>query len=393
SVAMQASFRGLDGGYGWVITLGSFISFMVEGAFERGEGIMYPYFLQRFQASNQLTTLPCAMASTLRFLFSPLASMVCNRYSIRASVMFGGIVFTLGVFLSQFADSILVLLFTYGVLTGYGRAFFSGPSLVVIGLYFRRRQGLASGLALSGVGFGSFLLVPLIDYLLKTYGFQGAFLVLSGVAANMLVVAMLYRPLSTNNRYLAVGAKRKGGAAQRAGSGSNTSLVRDKAFMFYCITTFFFTGNFKVVLVFLPTLVQSKGFTLQDAALMLSLTGLIDVAARIGFGFLLDVELVGRYRMVMFNCVLLCMSVTAAVMPLMETFPRLFAALVLYALCASLYLTSRTVVLMDLIGEQQLSNAFGILMFCQGFGTLLSPPLAGLLLDLYGNIRYGYFLA
>ncbi|KAK3723083.1 hypothetical protein RRG08_037277 [Elysia crispata] len=493
SVAMRASFRGLDGGYGWVITLGSFISFLVEGAFERGEGIMYPHFLERFHESYQLTALPCAMASTLRFLLSPLASLVCNHYSIRASVMFGAIVFTSGMFLTQFADSILLLLFTYGILTGCGRAFFSGPALVVIGLYFHQRRGLASGMALSGVGFGSFLLVPLIDYLLEHFNFQGAFLILSGIAANIIVVAMLYRPLSTNNRYLAIAAQRKMHAlvakqptkeehgntvvdfetltsfkeemrkakaistrdsdgqmslpflltksgrletktvkpqssaskwpscfqrlytvlcdncccnicfpvedfhrnqdGQRQNSVFQLHLVREKAFMFYCITTFFFTGNFKVVMMFLPTLVQSKGHTLQEAALMFSLTGLLDVISRISFGFLLDVQLVRQYRMQIFNFVLLCMAFLAAILPAMSSFIWAFVVLGMFSLCGSLYLISRTLVLVDLIGEPRLSNAFGILMFFQGIGTLLSPLLAGLLLDIYGNVSYSFYLA
>ena len=496
SVALRANIRGLDGGYGWVITFGSFISAMVEGAFERGEGIMYPYFLERFHESHQMTTLPGAMASTLRFLLSPLASIVCNRYSIRTSVMFGALVFTSGVFLTQFAHSLYMLMFTYGFLTGCGRAFFSGPSLIVIGLYFRERQGLASGIAVSGVGLGTFLLVPIFSWCFETYLFQGAFLALSSAAAQMLVVAMLYRPLSTNNRYLALAAKRKlekclanrqteerdiqavidpetvanfreemakanalstrssevdmalpfrltkSGRLETGNVRSLSTiaptasrcqkvkavfcdncccvicfpvedfnvnqdqettgpreqshvshLIRDKAFIFYCLTTFFLTGSLKVVYLFLPVLVESKGRSLQDAARLLSLAGAVDVLSRICSGFAMDMSKVRPYRMRVFNCFLVGMCIFSGLLPLMADFIGIIAAMVAYSMCASLCLTGRTVVLVDLIGLRKLSSAFGILMFFQGFGTLLCPPLAGHLLDVYGVIDYGYYLA
>ncbi|GFR60138.1 monocarboxylate transporter 14 [Elysia marginata] len=496
TTALQASFRGLDGGYGWLITLGAFIAFVVEGAFERGEGIIYPYFLERFRQSNQLTTLPSATASTLRFMLSPVASVVCNRYSIRASAMVGAVVFALGVFLTQFAQTIIELFFTFGLLTGCGRAFFSGPGLIVIGLYFRQRQGLASGIAMSGVGCGAFLLVPLIDFLFKEYGFQGAFLILSGIACNILVVAMLYRPLSTNNRYLAVAAQQKlrvymskqhsehdhhgsrvsiarktlscfeeemrkaraistrisdeamalpfrvtrsghvetemvqshnalpqpssrcqklravlchncccdicfpvedfnvnVGGRKKTESGFQPQLLLHKAFMFYSFAIFFFVSSFKIVLVFMPILMQTKGSSLQDAAFMLSLAGLLDVLSRICFGFLLDARFVRPYRERLFNFVLVGMAVAAGLLPTMDTLIGIGVTFAAYSMGASFCLIGRTVVLVDLIGARKLSSAFGIHLFIQGFGALLGPPVAGLLLDVYGSISYGYYFA
>lgn len=493
TVVLKASFRGLDGGYAWVVTLGAFISMMIEGAFERGEGILYQFFLQRFKQSNQLTTIPTAMASTLRFLLSPVASIICNRYSIRASVMCGALLFSCGVFLTQFATNLYELFFFYGVLGGCGRALFSGPGLIVIGLYFRNRQGLATGITLSGVGFGAFLLVPLMEFLLNHYGYQGAFLIFSGIALNMTVVALLYRPLSTNNRFLALAAKEKMRAylkkqqsqekgqtktvvgdevlthfkeeMTRAGvlstrisddsmalpfrvtvngqletvpsrsvvshsprrfkrakavlcdndccqilfpvedfnaepserhakeSNSPLQLLSNKAFMFYCFSTFFFVSSFKIVFVFLPTLLQGQGSSLKDASYLLSINGLLDIVSRIGFGLLIDTAVMRPRRIPAYIWMLLVMAVAVLALPFMGTLLRTFLAFTTYSVGAGFCLTSRTVLLVELIGVRKLPSAFGILMCMMGFGSLIGPPVAGFLLDVYGSILYGYYFA
>ncbi|GFN76383.1 monocarboxylate transporter 14 [Plakobranchus ocellatus] len=490
-VAFRAHFRGLDGGYGWFVILGSFMSHLIEGGFERGEGIFFLHFLERFGQSNQLTALPGALASTLRFLLSPVASMVCNRYSVRASVMFGASIFASGVFLTQFVENFYLLFITYALLTGCGRAFFSGPSLIVIGLYFRKRQGLATGLAVSGVGLGAFFLVPLEQYLFQNFSFQGAFLILSAVASHMLLVAMIYRPISTNNHYLASNAKKRMTQylAERRSEGQlkgtnidsdtldhfqevmrrenaittteseeqmslpfkitnngvvvtpvfhhdcdphprsvsnkirnivcgnccceicfpveefNTTpdaesskifqfhLLRDKGFLFYCLATFMFSGCVKIVYVFLPTLVEAKGFSGNDAAAILSVVGPIDTFTRICIGVVMDLGFVKPYRLLLFNIFLVILAMCSVLLPNLNGLDEITLAMAVYSVSAGLCFASRTVVLVDLVGDHLLASSFGVLMFFQGIGALLGPPLSGFLLDVYSTIKYSYYLA
>ncbi|XP_005092276.2 monocarboxylate transporter 12 [Aplysia californica] len=125
-------------------------------------------------------------------------------FSVRTSVMLGGIIFSAGVYLTGYASNIYLLFLYYGLLQGVGRGLFSGPALVIVNKYFDKHRSLATGLGTSGVGVGTFAITTLTQYLFDNYDFQSIFLILSGVALHVLLVAMLFRPLSWSKKYQSI---------------------------------------------------------------------------------------------------------------------------------------------------------------------------------------------
>lgn len=81
------------------------------------------------------------------------------------------------------------------VKTGFGRGLVYAPGVVVVGMYFNRHRGLSTGLGTAGVGLGTFLFPPMVEMLFEQFGFSGAFLMLSGIALHLCIVAALFRPL------------------------------------------------------------------------------------------------------------------------------------------------------------------------------------------------------
>ena len=61
--------------------------------------------------------------------------------------------------------------------------------------YFKNKRGVAVGLSMAGSGIGMLIMPQLVRYLLDEYSFRGAILLLSGVAFNALVGAMLLQPV------------------------------------------------------------------------------------------------------------------------------------------------------------------------------------------------------
>ena len=95
--------------------------------------------------------------------------------------------------------------------SGFGRGLTYAPGLIIVGMYFNRHRGLGVGLATAGVGAGTFVLPPLVDFLFEEFGLSGAFLVLGGLSLNFCVVAMLYRPLFVHRR-IVLGARGRRGS-------------------------------------------------------------------------------------------------------------------------------------------------------------------------------------
>lgn len=64
---------------------------------------------------------------------------------------------------------------------------------VVLNQHFKKYRTTASGMAFSGGCVGSFLFPVLLEYMIKTYGLEGSFLILSGIIMNTIPAAMLLR--------------------------------------------------------------------------------------------------------------------------------------------------------------------------------------------------------
>lgn len=126
--------------------------------------------------------------------------MLSNRFSCRFVTMLGAVICTIGIFVSAFVPNLYYLYFTYGILGGVGRSFAYTPGLIIVGVYFNKRRGIAVGLATSGVGLGCFLFPPVIELMFDYYGFTGTFIILSAVIANFFVCGALFRPLELHRQ-------------------------------------------------------------------------------------------------------------------------------------------------------------------------------------------------
>jgi hypothetical protein len=69
----------------------------------------------------------------------------------------------------------------------------------MVGSYFKRRRALANGIAMCGSGIGTFIMSPLLRYLLDEYGWNGTILILAGVALNCCVFSAFFRPVTYKN--------------------------------------------------------------------------------------------------------------------------------------------------------------------------------------------------
>ena len=102
--------------------------------------------------------------------------------------------------------------------TGFSMIFL--PAIIVVGLYFSKRRAIATGIATSGSGVGTFAYAYLCDHLLRVFSWRQTILILTGILLNCLACGMVFRPL------LPVRRKRKscrGDKPSCKGGGSSSS--------------------------------------------------------------------------------------------------------------------------------------------------------------------------
>lgn len=69
---------------------------------------------------------------------------------------------------------------------------------VMVGRYFDKRRSLANGLSVAGSGVGSFLIPPILHFLIERFGIQGCILLLGAFSFHLCIAGMLYRPVPHN---------------------------------------------------------------------------------------------------------------------------------------------------------------------------------------------------
>merc|ERR1719317_624894 len=69
------------------------------------------------------------------------------------------------------------------------------PRLDCITQYFDKKRPLVTGIAICGSGIGTFIFAPLTDWLLTTFSWQTALLILGGICMGNCVFALFFKPI------------------------------------------------------------------------------------------------------------------------------------------------------------------------------------------------------
>ncbi|XP_029926891.1 monocarboxylate transporter 12-B-like [Myripristis murdjan] len=184
-----------DGGWGWMIVAGCFLTTICTRAVTRCISIFFVEFQLHFERDYSTTAWIHSLVDCTTMLCAPLGSLIGNRLSCRATVILGGLLSSTGLVLSSFTSSLECLYIFLGILTGLGFALSYTPAIAMVGKYFNERKALAYGIAMSGTGIGTFILAPAVQLLIEYYSWRGALLILGGFVSNLCVCGALMRPL------------------------------------------------------------------------------------------------------------------------------------------------------------------------------------------------------
>lgn len=78
-------------------------------------------------------------------------------------------------------------------LSGIGFGFIYAPSIIILGFYFERWRGLATGIAVCGSGIGTFVYAPMTEILINKFGWRYALLCHAALVLSCVIYGSLYR--------------------------------------------------------------------------------------------------------------------------------------------------------------------------------------------------------
>ncbi|GFO46887.1 monocarboxylate transporter 12-like [Plakobranchus ocellatus] len=196
-----------EGGWGWMVVFSCFLFHVLSPGAMLSLSVFYPSWVEDFNASRGLTSWVIGMAVSVAFGSGPFSSSLVSRFGHRRVVIAGSIVCSAAFFASCFAPSVYVLIALVSVPGGLGMGMQSFPHISMIPLYFKKRRSFAMGIAVSGVGFGSFVYPPFLAWLEEQYNWRGAMIIISGLILNVILCGAILRPYKPQDQSSAVEIK------------------------------------------------------------------------------------------------------------------------------------------------------------------------------------------
>ncbi|XP_003972997.1 monocarboxylate transporter 2 [Takifugu rubripes] len=390
-----------DGGWGWAVVFGSFISIGFSYAFPKAITVFFKDIQIIFNASYSEIAWISSIMLAVMYAAGPISSVLVNTYGCRPIVMIGGCLSSLGMILASFCTSVLQLYLCIGVIGGLGLAFNLQPALTMIGRYFYKKRPIANGLAMAGSPVFLSTLAPLNQYLFNQFGWRGSFLILGGLLLNCCVAGSLMRPLgpppSKNKKDEEIAATTTTTTKEKltpwllVNRYLDLSLFKHRGFLIYLSGNVIMFFGFFAPIVFLAAYAKDMGVDEYSAAFLLSILAFVDMVARPSMGLLANSRWVRPKIQYFFSFAVLYNGVCHILCPLVESYTGLVVYALFFGFAFGMVSSVLFETLMDLVGAQRFSSAVGLTTIVECCPVLLGPPLAGKLVDITKNYKYMYF--
>ena len=392
--------------YGWLVVAVVFVTMAIGVNARTAFSLLYPPILGEFGWDRGVTAGVFSFGFLLSALLSPLFGGMMDSRGPRTVTMIGIAATAAGLLLAARSSEPWHLYATLGALVGAGSVCLGySCQALFLPAWFVRRRGLAISIAFAGVGVGSIVLLPALQFLIDRYGWRTACVCL-GLFALLLLspLALLLR-----RRPEDIGLQPDGhtGTAGAAAAASRAYVV-DHAWVaiewtlgramrttrFWWLALGYFLGLFcwYMVQVHQTKYLVEIGFSASEAAWALGWVSFAGVPGQIALGQLSDrvgreiVWTIGLFGFLLTYVALLLLPGTPS-MPLL-IFMVLAQGLLGYGVTSVF-----GAIPAELFEGKHYGRIFGMLMLVSISGGAVGPWVAGLIHDQTGSYAWAFWIA
>ncbi len=365
-----------------IIAFATLILIMAMGI-RQSFGIFLPPVSEALEIGRGTFGMALALQHLAFGFAQPLVGWLADRWGAWKVLLGGGALYGLGLYLVTKGGGALGLQLSLGLMVGL--ALSATTYVVVLGAISQvvspQRRSTAFGVATAAGSFGMFAVVPLVQALLTSVGWIGAFelLALGACLISLLALGMILNPahatvLPHDDPAL--------GCALRAARGHRG---------YYQLNLGFFVCGFHVAFVatHLPTYLQDEGLSAAQATLAFSLIGLFNIFGSFGFGFMGDRRDKRRLLSLLYFLRTLVFALML-ILPLTPTTALIFGGAIGFLWLATVPLTSGLVA--QIFGARALSTLYGIVFFSHQIGSFLGAWIGGEVYDRTGSYDLVWWL-
>jgi MFS family permease len=361
---------GLGSAEAWRNVAAAFLSTFVVFGVAYSFGTFFEPMTADFAAGSGAISLVFAITSFAYFMLGPITGPLVDRYGPRPVLLGGAVALGVGLTLTSMVEQLWLGYLTYGLGVGIAVACGYVPMVAVVGAWFDRGRGTALGVAVAGIGVGTLVVAPLAAAQIARHGWRTTYLQFAVVGVVLLAVAA------------ALASKppvRLGGVPRRL-----RTTTRSPAFAALYGSMLLMSVALFVPFVFLPPYAVLHGASGVAAGTLVGLIGIASVAGRLGLGPVAD--RFGRIRV--YRLCFVAMAASFTIWLLATEYPWLVAFALLFGVGYGGFIALNPAVVAEAFGVVGLGAIVGVLYTSAGIGSLVGPPLAGVVIDATGTYTW-----
>jgi MFS family permease len=385
--------------YGWWIVVASFLTALyIGGAVFYGFTAFFEPIINEMGWSYTQLSLAASLRGLEMGLFSPIVGILADRWGPR-KLIFGGVLITAaGFILLSSATSLIMFYGAFALLAMGVSACTVTVLLTAVANWFRRKMGIASGIAICGYGFSG-LLIPVIVRLIAAYDWRTTLNILAlGMIVMLLPLSLIFRHRPEQYGYFPDGQK-QGTIAHLNGSGAPQGLevelkikqaLKSGTFWRLVLARLYHIMTMMAITTHVMPYLSSISISRSASSLVATAIPLISIFGRLSFGWLGDKfskRLVATTSFIMISCGVFCFAYASNM--------RLWL-LVPFLVLSGIGYGGTNAILPSLgrehFGRTNFGSVYGLMEGIGTIGAIIGPTLAGWAYDNWGSYQIIWLL-
>jgi MFS family permease len=379
--------------YGWVVVGVAFMVMFVNYGVRSTQTVLIKGFSEELDIGRAAASLPFTVSVLVYAFLAPLTGRLVDRYGPRWVMVGGALISGVGLWMCSRVNSLFALVFFFGIVFGIGgNGIGLVPSNTSVAMWFRRRLGLALGLATMGIGFGTMILPRLTGAVQSQWDWRAAFQFLGYVALALIIPALFFlrgkRTPSDDEGEAAAGAQPRD--ADLPGGLTLKEAMRTSSFWLL------FMGFVLIVIALYGVMVHQvpyatdQGIAKGWAEWSIVVYGATSIAGRLFFGRLSD-RTREKKNALYPACVILLVSISILIFVREVWSLMVFAAVFGFGFAA--YGPVIPAVCAEVFGKANMGAIFGAVTTGGALGGAAGPVVTGFIFDKSGNYIGAWILA
>uniref|UniRef100_A0A8D0BRX9 Monocarboxylate transporter 7 n=1 Tax=Salvator merianae TaxID=96440 RepID=A0A8D0BRX9_SALMN len=440
-----------DGGWGWIVAFAFFFVEALTYGIIKSFGVFFTDLMESFDESNSRISWIISICVFVLTFTAPLSTVLSNRFGHRLVVMIGGVLISAGMIAGSFAQTVVHMYISIGIVSGLGYCFAFLPAVTILSQYFDKKRSLVTAVASTGECFAVFSFAPAITALKEHFGWRYSLLSVGLLQLGIVACGSLLRPIvikaqetvqvspveeqretkymleneqtrtsidsidsgvevTTSPRNIPGDAKLELKSEEEpkehtemiAAAGSlptkepknpllDFSVMKDYSFICYALFGLFATLGFFAPSLYIIPLSLSLGIDKDRSAYILSAMAIAEVFGRISAGWVLNKKPIRKIYIELIAVILLDVALFA--FPLAYNFWGLMTCSIFFGFMLGTVAGTHIPMLAeeDVVGIERMPTAAGVYVFIQSLSGLAGPPLAGVLVDTTENYSSAFY--